>query len=239
MRTGEEHRRHPRISLACRVELHDRFATWSCETADIGPRGCQIVTARAPVLGALLGLGIVSDRMPNPLEVAGQVSWVQKAPAARAGISFLGSKVGARAGPADWFLELLGAELAAAAERGEVGPPLAELVVYLGTPSSSEVRAPEERDVLARVGNGVRLADLAARSTSGAVEALLRKGWLTLARASAVAPERWLHALTRRYNRAAERQRAGADPRMGGTVLHALEVPVEVLESAPTGRTGA
>jgi len=233
---GEEHRRHPRLPVACRVELHDRFTKWSCETMDVGPRGCRIVTSRAPVVGALLRLGIASERVPDPLEVSGQVAWVLKGPKARVGISFLGRGIGERAGPVEWFFGLVGAEIAEAAGRGEVGPPLGGLMVYLGAPPPSEVHAPEEREVIGRVGEGIRLAELVARSASGAVEALMRRGWLTLARANAVPPERWLPALAGRCNRAAARQRAAADPTMSGAILHPIEVPIEVesgLESAP------
>jgi hypothetical protein len=190
---GEDQRRHPRLSVACRIDLRDRYGTWACETADIGPRGCQIVTSRAPAIGGLVEMAIASVHAPDPLEVVGQVAWVLPGPSVRAGISFLGRVEGKRVGPVEWFLGILGQELAGPA-CGEVGSPLADLMVYLGTPPALEVRAPEEREIVSRVGEGARLADLATNRSSAV--ALLRRGWLTLVRGSAVGPEEWLPALS-------------------------------------------
>ena len=194
---GEDQRHHPRLPVACRVELHDRFATWAGETADVGPRGCQLLTSRAPAVGALVELAIASEQAPAPLEVVGQVTWVLPGPSTRAGISFLGRIEGKRAGPVEWFFGILGQGLARAA-CGEASSPLADLMVYLGAPPALEVLAPADRKLFCCfVGEGVRLVDLADICPSEVAMALLRRGWLTLVRSSAVAPERWLLALAR------------------------------------------
>jgi PilZ domain len=127
---GEESRRFPRLLARCRVRLRDRFGVWEAETEDVGPRGCRIVTSRPQTVGTLVSLTLESDRVPEALEVAGQIVWARVERPARAGISFAGSaSAPAAVAPSAWY------ELIAAAEREAAGDaPGPEIVIIVEGP---------------------------------------------------------------------------------------------------------
>jgi len=200
-----DQRRQPRLLSSCRVEIRDRFATWSCETANVGPRGCLLVTPRWLTVGSLLKLSIVSDRLELPLEVAGQVVWTQKGLPFRAGVSFTGSTAGAS--PARWFDSLTAAEIEEALRTGERAAVFGDSKIYLGSPPASGPLEPGEIEVVRVVAEGAPLIEVLEREPA-AVRSLLAGGRLTLARADAVAPARWLNALSRRPAQAAARDAA-------------------------------
>jgi len=115
-----DQRRAPRIAAACNVEIDDRFGAWSAVTEDVGLRGCRIVSARAPRLGALVQLTLRSERLAAPLRMAGQAVWARDG---RVGIAFVGTLAGAVT-PAVWLRELAAAlEDAPAAQPARPGPP--------------------------------------------------------------------------------------------------------------------
>ncbi|HEY6101190.1 MAG TPA: PilZ domain-containing protein [Anaeromyxobacter sp.] len=128
---GDEYRRFPRVLTRCRVRIRDRFGVWDAETEDVGPRGCRIVTLRPQTVGALVSLTLESERVPEPLEVTGQIVWARADRPARAGISFAGgtSSPGAIA-PGPWFETILAAERAAH-PSGLPGP---EIVIQIDGP---------------------------------------------------------------------------------------------------------
>ncbi|HEY6002016.1 MAG TPA: PilZ domain-containing protein [Anaeromyxobacter sp.] len=127
---GEESRRFPRLLARCRVRIRDRFGVWDAETEDVGPRGCRIVTARPQTVGALVSLTLESDRVPEALEVAGQIVWARAERPARAGISYAGSPYSpAAVAPSAWF------EIIVAAEReARGGSPGPEIVIVVEGP---------------------------------------------------------------------------------------------------------
>lgn len=101
-----DQRRAPRIAAKCRVEIDDRYGAWSAVTEDVGVRGCRLVTARAPRLGALVQLTLRSDRLPAPLRMAGQAVWARDG---RVGICFVGQLAGTVT-PAAWMRDLAAAQ---------------------------------------------------------------------------------------------------------------------------------
>jgi PilZ domain len=211
LRDRDDQRRQPRLPSTCRVEIRDRFATWSCETVDIGPRGCLVISPRSLTVGALLKLSVASGRLETRLEVAGQVVWTEKRLPFRAGISFTGAT--SATNPTKWFDALVAAEIDEALRAGERPASLGGVSVYLGPPPVAGPLDPGEASVVRTVGEGVALAELLSRDPEP-VRSLLARGRLTLARASAVAPARWTDALSRR-----------------------LEKP-RALEAGPAGREG-
>lgn len=117
---GEESRRFPRLLARCQVRIRDRFGVWDAETEDVGPRGCRIVTARPQTVGTLVSLRLESERMPEPLQVTGQIVWTRAERPIRAGVSFAGGTSRPdEITPAAWFDGILAAEeLARSADPG-------------------------------------------------------------------------------------------------------------------------
>lgn len=176
---GVESRRFPRLPARCRARVRDRFGVWDAETEDVGPRGCRIVTARPQTVGALVSLTLESERVPEALEVAGQVVWARPERPSRAGISFTGSaSAPASVAPSLWF------EVMAAAERdARTEPAGPEIVIVVEGP----VPAPDplvdrlRRRAQELLGRGERAAAaviyrrvLALAPGDAAVEAALR-----------------------------------------------------------------
>lgn len=189
-----DQRRQPRLPTTCAVDIRDRYATWTCEALDVGPRGCLLVTRRPLTVGALLKLSIASARLESSLDVAGQVVWTDKGLPSRAGISFTGGTAGAS--PTRWFDRLVLAELDEALRSSVKPPSFTALTVYLGSPPAAGCLEPGEMEVVRKVGEGTALTHV-VDSHPAAVRRLFERGRLTLARAHAVPPARWESALAR------------------------------------------
>src|SRR5512147_2756229 len=152
-------RRAPRVPLRCTVDIRHRFSTWSGQTEDLGPGGCQIVSPRAVDPGRELKLVIRCDALGRPLEEAGKVVWTRADAPARLGIAF-----SAKAGAA-WFETLLASDPVARGAARSVPDRLPRQTrVYLGKPPQLLVDfSPVERELLRRIGSGVTI-DALARS---------------------------------------------------------------------------
>ena len=163
---GDESRRYPRLLTRCRVRLRDRFGVWDGETEDLGPRGCRIVSGRPQTVGTLVGLTLASERMPEVLEVIGQIVWTRLERPARAGVSFAGSAsaLGAPA-PAAWFEALAAAEREARSEAIAGQPP--EIEIEIDEPVAA---LPELSDRLAR-----RARELLLGGERAAAEVIVRR----------------------------------------------------------------
>jgi hypothetical protein len=165
------------------VWFKDRYGVWEGETEDMSSRGCRIVSQRAQKVGALVMLTFTSDRLGEPLVLAGQVVWVQQGPPARAGVAFTGTGPD-EPGPRAWVSTLeavqLGLDSAAPGvtllpERApDLGPadaqPVPDLEVLVAPPEPEDA-SPE---VLAqRLGD--RAEQLMAEGQPRAAELLLRR----------------------------------------------------------------
>lgn len=188
----EDLRRAARLPSRCRVEVRDRFACWSAETADIGPRGCRLDTPRAANVGQLLRLSVESEHLSERLHVLGQVVWSTARPL-RAGLSFAGVTAAGLA-PRAWVERLFAVELARAIRGGAVDAA-GRAVVCAGGPPPADLGA-RELAVLRRVGKGAPLSDvLREASAAGVVVSLLTRGLLTLSRETEIEPEAWRRAV--------------------------------------------
>ena len=176
------------------MQVRDRFTTWTCDTVDVGPRGCHVLTARSVTVGALLKLSISSPFVEAALDVAGQVVWTEKRPPFRAGVSFTGAISGGS--PAKWFEALVAAQVEEAVRSGQRPAAFEKLSVYLGSPPPLGPVTAAEAQVVRAVADGAALGDV-LQADSESVRSLLARGRLTLARASAVALARWADALSR------------------------------------------
>lgn len=194
----EDPRRVPRLASRCRVEVRDRFSSWEAETEDLGPRGCQLVTARAASVGDMLTLSIASPLLTTPLVVVGLVCWRRPPPDARIGVAFAAPHTSSLA-PERWFERLVAADPGARLRDARRSVAL-DAVIYLAAPPDAKVAlSREELRVLRAVGNGVHLSEL--RDLAGGARfdhtffSLLSRRLLTLVRAAAAAPGRWARAL--------------------------------------------
>jgi hypothetical protein len=152
--------------MRCRVRLRDRFGVWDAETEDLGPRGCRIVTQRPQTVGALVGLTLASEHMPEVLEVTGQIVWTRLERPARAGISFAGGASGPGApAPAAWF------EALAAAEREARSEAVA------GTPTEIEIEIEQPGDAPAELAERLsqRARELLVGGERAAAEVIIRR----------------------------------------------------------------
>jgi hypothetical protein len=187
-------RRVPRVPLRCVVDIRHRFSTWSGETEDLGPGGCQIVSPRSVELGRELKLVIRCDALGRPIDASGKVVWSRAEAPARLGVAF---KPDAEAG---WFEALLAADPVAGRLARSVPDRLPRQTrVYLGKPPQLLVDfSPVELDLLRRVGPGVTL-DALARSfgpelderIAGALFALVSRRFLVFDPVSSVGVARW------------------------------------------------
>lgn len=101
----DELRRGPRVRVCCRVDVREHHGVWSAVTADLGARGCRIVTKRFPRPGSHLPLRLSSDLFPEELDAVGEVVWVD---GEQVGILFL--EEARRRGslsPAEWLERIL------------------------------------------------------------------------------------------------------------------------------------
>ena len=152
-------RRSQRVPLRCRVEVLNGAGSWRSVTQDIGPGGCQIVSAGPVQAGARVALNLTAAEVPETLQVVGRVAWAS-VPPSRLGVSF-------SAGPrvATWFARLLQAHPHIAAAPRLVPDRLApEARLFLGQPPGEEIglTAPELL-VLGLVAEGATAGQLRTR----------------------------------------------------------------------------
>jgi len=186
-------RRSPRVPAQCRVEVLHGTGTWRSLTQDIGPGGCQIVSAGPIQAGARVALSVTAAEMPETLQVAGRVAWAGAPAPARAGVSF-------SAGPrvARWFAQLLQAcPRLADAPRRVPDRLAADARLYPGQPPEAVDLAPADLLVLGLVVEGVTAGQLRARlgqgweAARGALFGLMARKLVVLQLPEAVPESRW------------------------------------------------
>lgn len=192
-------RRVPRVPVRCAVEIRHRFSSWSGETEDLGPGGCQIVSPRPVDPGRELKLVIRCDALGRTLDASGKVVWSRAEEPARLGVAF------GKDARAEWFDALLAADPVAQRAARNVPDRLPRQTrVYLGKPPQLVVDfSPVERELLRRVGAGVTL-DALARSfgpelderIAGALFSLVARRHVVLDSVSSVRVACWRGILT-------------------------------------------
>ncbi len=187
-------RRVPRVPLRAVVDIRHRFSSWSGETEDVGPGGCQIVSPRSVDPGRELKLVIRCDALGRPIDASGKVVWARTEAPVRLGVAF---KPGAEAG---WFEKLLAADPVAGRVARSVPDRLPRQTrVYLGKPPQLVVDfSPTELELLRRIGTGVTL-DALARSygpelddrTAGALFSHIARHFIVFDKVQSVGVGRW------------------------------------------------
>ncbi len=213
----------------CTVEIRDRFAAWTAQTEDLGPRGCQLVTPRLAAPGRALHLQIRCDAIDRTIKTVGTVVWTRAQEPSRLGIEF---EAGQTTG--GWFDLLMRSDPAAAQTVRRVPERLSRsAMLYLGDPPRylGDFSA-EEVAVLKRVGAGLSVDGLgralgsAFERVRGAMFALVSRRLLVLTPGEAVAPERWKLVL------------AGAERALASEGI-ALPAPTPAGPMGAAGRTAA
>ncbi len=234
-------RRAPRVPLRCTVDIRHRFSTWSGQTEDLGPGGCQIVSPRAVDPGRELKLVIRCDALGQPLEEAGKVVWARAEAPARLGIAFK-----AKASAA-WFETLLASDpLASRAARSVPDRLPRQTRVYLGKPPQLLVDfSPVERELLRRIGSGVTL-DALARSfgpelddrIAGALFSLIARRMAVFDRVASVGVARWRAVLVDAEDPRSELDLATGRPPDAERPIQAQRLYEEAMVHIGAGRLG-
>ncbi len=224
-------RRVPRIPLRCVVDIRHRFSSWSGQTEDVGPGGCQIVSPRAVDPGHKLKLVIRCDALGRPLDASGKVVWTRTEAPVRLGVAF---KPDAESG---WFDTLLAADPVAGRVARSVPDRLPRQTrVYLGKPPQLVVDfSPTELELLRRVGTGVTL-DALARSygpelderTAGALFSLIGRHFVVFDKLQTVGIARWKPVLLD----------GGDEPSEGKRPIAAQRLYDEAMVHIGAGRLG-
>ncbi len=187
-------RRVPRVPLRAAVDIRHRFSTWSGETEDVGPGGCQIVSPRPVDPGREVKLVIRCDALGRQLEESGKVVWARTDAPVRLGIAF---RPGAES---DWFDALLAADpIASRVARSMPDRLPRQARAYLGKPPQLVVDfSPTELELLRRIGSGVTLDALANSygpdldgRTAGALFSLVARHFVVFDKVQSVGVGRW------------------------------------------------
>ncbi len=234
-------RRVPRIPLRCTVDIRHRFSTWSGQTEDLGPGGCQIVSPRAVDPGRELKLVIRCDALGRPLEESGKVVWTRAEAPARLGVAFKANA------DAAWFETLLASDPAASRAARSVPDRLPRQTrVYLGKPPQLLVDfSPIERELLRRVGAGVTL-DALARSfgpelddrIAGALFSLIARRMVVFDRIASVGVARWRDVLVDDPDPRATAEIATGRPPDARRPIQAQRLYEEAMVHIGAGRLG-
>ncbi len=107
MRYISNPRRAPRVPARLRVEVLHRGVDFRAETADVGPKGCLVVSPRPLDPGAWVRLMLEADRLPEKLRVTGRVAWATQPGCERAGVAFAEMQVERNQDPFAWFERLM------------------------------------------------------------------------------------------------------------------------------------
>jgi hypothetical protein len=234
-------RRLPRVPLRCTVDIRHRFSTWSGQTEDLGPGGCQIVSPRAVDPGRELKLVIRCDALGRPIEESGKVVWSRAEAPARLGVAFKKREEDG------WFEALLAADPAASRIAHGVPDRLPRQTrVYLGRPPQLLLDfSPVERELLRRIGSGVTL-DALARSfgpelddrVAGALFSLIARRMVVFDPIASVGVARWREVLAEDEDPRAAEELATGRPPESRRPIQAQRLYEEAMVHIGAGRLG-
>jgi hypothetical protein len=240
-RGAEDARRAPRMAVRCHVVVRGRAGSWTAETEDLGPGGCQLVTQQYQDVGREVAIAISSPLMQRPLVASGRVVWIAEATGlARVGIAFDGAKGPGTLAPADWFARLFSGTPGATV-RDALRSVAPGAVIHLAQPPP---RLPplrrEHVRLLRAIGTGAPVEALRAAVGAAGFEpalfSLLTHRCVTLARGAAAPPAAWGRALD-----AADAALAGeeiARARSHAASPRPAPVPTQVSTPTPTPAPG-
>jgi hypothetical protein len=187
-------RRAPRVPLRLAVTLRHGGDAWAVETEDVGPRGCQLVSARVLAPGSAVVLAVSCPAIDRAIAATGRVTWTRPDAPIRLGISFE-----VPTSQRGWFEALLAADPRAARAAERTPHRLAgDTPLRLGDPPTAVLDfSDDERAVLAAIGEGLTAAELADalaprfHRARGALFSLIARRLVHLHAGPAGAAERW------------------------------------------------
>jgi hypothetical protein len=189
-------RRVPRAPVGCEARcLLPGGSFWATDTADIGPRGCQLTSPGPQKRGDPLRLVLRSERLVEPLIAEGRIAWATPGSPWRLGVAF---EEGYQQGAARWFTLLLAAY--PGLESYHLAPDTIELDAPLHQgpiPRVPPELSPEEALAIRSVGAGSTpraLRDLLHEewpAVEGALFGMIGKKLLTLDASGAGTPAAW------------------------------------------------
>jgi hypothetical protein len=192
----ENPRRAPRAPVRCdaRVALREG-GFWSSPTSDYGPKGCQLLAPVPLAPGTRVFVELANERIERPVEIAGRVAWIAKAPPWRMGLAFDAGSLRAAGG----FFEELAAvypgidTYGRAPDRIPAGAPLAPAA----PPGAVPELTAEEARVIRGLGTGLRVAELRDKlagdphAALNAIFSLLGRKYVVVGEPDAAAAAAW------------------------------------------------
>lgn len=197
----ENPRRAPRAPVRCPTRVVTAWGRFDAETADVGPRGCQLVSPRPVRRGEPVHLLISNPNRATKLEqleLNAHVAWASACAPWRLGAVF--APAGQRGDR--WYAGLIASfpDLEAYRRLPERIPM--DAIIYLGRPPSAVIDFTlDECELLRAIASGARIDDLRARFHHGwpgalrALFSLLARCHVTSSRRAAVDPALWSRIL--------------------------------------------
>lgn len=230
-------RRTPRVRVQYSVELRHRFSSWTGQTEDLGPAGCQIVTPLLLSRGRELRVNVRALELGRVVKLQGHVVWTRPEARARIGVAFAPTRHGDT-----WFDELLAATPAAARSVARTPERLSGSArLHLGEPPHHPEDFTADEHAVLRAAAGGLTVDAFARAlgspfdrTRGALFSLLGRRFVVLDFSSSVAPHRWRNVIgdvARAWNDRGER-----GPQQGGRAYSAQRLYDEGIAHLDAGR---
>jgi hypothetical protein len=194
-------RRAPRAPVRCDARLAlKEGGFFASPTSDYGPKGCQLLAPAPLNPGSRIFVELVNERVARPVELAGRVAWIAKAPPWRMGVAFDAGSLPAATG----FFDQLAAVYPGIDTYGRAPDRIPE-DAPLAPASPPEVLpelTDEEAEVLRAIGAGLRADELRDRLGAGfegslnAVFALLGRRYLTMGPPDAATAAAWATLLS-------------------------------------------
>jgi hypothetical protein len=174
-------RRTPRAPVRCaaRIALKEG-GFWSSPTGDYGPKGCQLLAPSPLPLGSRIFVELVNERVDHPVQLAGRVAWIGKAPPWRTGVAFDAGSIPA----ATTFFDRLAAAYPGIDTYGRAPdriPTDAPLAPVAPPPDIEPLLTEDEARLLRDLGAGAR-ADALRQSLGGEFERMLNAVFALLGR---------------------------------------------------------
>lgn len=176
-----------------------RGVDFRAETADVGPKGCLVVSPRPLDPGTWVRLMLQADPLPEKLRVTGRVAWAVQPARVRAGVAFAEMQVERNQDPFAWFERLMRAIPGLAPRLRHVPDRLPyDTPLYLSPPPRFIVDFSEaELRLVAGMRNGTTVQQLLYRmererkNEGRLIFALLARRVLSLSPRDACDPAAW------------------------------------------------
>jgi hypothetical protein len=188
-------RRAPRAPARCAAQVTAADGTWSAQTEDIGPTGCQLIAPGPVARGQRLSITFTNPKVAGTLQVEGKAAWCSPRSPWRVGVAFADAT---RPAAERWFALLVAAHPGVGAFRRVPERLPVDAMLFLSPPPTFLVDfSDDEVAVLCHVASGTTLASLRERlagtwsASQRATFSLLSRGMVTVSRSASAHPAAW------------------------------------------------